>query len=567
MCQQSLINYLEAELESKVKKEAIEFLILEGEKYIEHLKTAKDKKEANENYRGDYKEKEHFIVLKKHASEIDKSLSKIKVCDPAVGSGAFPVGMMTEIIKSRMFFVETGCLENIYTNSRQEEVKRTTYNYKRDCIEHSLYGVDIDPGAVEIAKLRLWLSLMVDEDDIKNIKPLPNLDYKIVCGNSLLGVEKNLFNLDLFNELEKLKPIYFNETNPTKKRGYKNQIDKLISEITNGHAEFDFEVYFSEVFHHKDGFDVVIANPPYGNIFTNKEKSILRNIFHELQFKIDAYSVFILKGVSLNKNNGYLIYIIPSTFMDNYFEEKVRRKLLIENSIDLLIELDDNIFKSAVVHSMILAVNKKSPNPNHQVRSSYSNDLTRDKQLIQNDYFLKQSNTSLSIRTFEQSAFIEKLKRSSINLNKVIDIRQAIKSGNDSKYISTKKINKSYKPILGGKHINKWVKKDPKLFIFYGKHLACPREYKIFEQPKILIREAGKEIIAIYDEENFYIMSSLYNAILVDYSYSLKYVLALLNSNLFQFLMKLKTFNKTKGAFTKAKIYHYYDLPVKVINM
>ena len=67
---------------------------------------------------------------------------------------------------------------------------RTTYDFKRRCIEHSLYGVDIDPGAVEIAKLRLWLSLVVDEDDIKNIKPLPNLDYKVVCGNSLLGCGK-----------------------------------------------------------------------------------------------------------------------------------------------------------------------------------------------------------------------------------------------------------------------------------------------------------------------------------------------------------------------------------------
>ena len=68
-----------------------------------------------------------------------------------------------------------------------------------------MYGVDIDPGAVEIAKLRLWLSLVVDEEDIRQIKPLPNLDYKIVCGNSLLGVEKTLFNLDLFKELEVLK--------------------------------------------------------------------------------------------------------------------------------------------------------------------------------------------------------------------------------------------------------------------------------------------------------------------------------------------------------------------------
>jgi len=77
---------------------------------------------------------------------------------------------------------------------------------------------------VEIAKLRLWLSLVVDEEDIKNIKPLPNLDYKIVCGNSLLGVEKDLFNHQLFNDLEKLKPLFFKETNPPKSRNTKSRL-------------------------------------------------------------------------------------------------------------------------------------------------------------------------------------------------------------------------------------------------------------------------------------------------------------------------------------------------------
>jgi len=249
MCQQSLINYLSAELDGRVSKRTIEFLILEGEKFVEYLRTAKEKKEKNEDYAGKYKENKQFFELKNNASKIDRLLAKLKMCDPAVGSGAFPVGMMTEIVKARMFFVLTNCLEDEYINSHGEKVKRNPYNFKRDCIENSLYGVDIDPGAVEIAKLRLWLSLVVDEDDITNIKPLPNLDYKIVCGNSLLGVEKNIFNNEYFEQLEKLKPLYFNETNPTKKQEYKKQIDELILKISNGHKDFDFEVYFSEVFH------------------------------------------------------------------------------------------------------------------------------------------------------------------------------------------------------------------------------------------------------------------------------------------------------------------------------
>jgi len=174
--------------------------------------------------------------------------------------------------------------------------------------------VDIDPGAVEIAKLRLWLSLVVDEEDIRQIKPLPNLDYKIVCGNSLLGVEKNLFNNELFAELERLKPFYFGETNPTKKQEFKKQIDNLISQISNGYTEFDFQVYFSEVFHEKGGFDVVIGNPPYGfrNVLSAEEKKYFRTK-ENIEFSSgDSAELFSKKSFNnLVLQQGVLTFIIP----------------------------------------------------------------------------------------------------------------------------------------------------------------------------------------------------------------------------------------------------------------
>ncbi len=92
---------------------------------------------------------------------------------------------------------------------------------------------------------------------------MPNLDYKIVTGNSLLGVEKTLFNEQTFRRLEELKPLYFDETDRAKKNNLKVEINQLIHQLTNGKEIFDFEIYFSEVFHYKSGFDVVIANPPY----------------------------------------------------------------------------------------------------------------------------------------------------------------------------------------------------------------------------------------------------------------------------------------------------------------
>jgi len=603
MCQQSLINYLETGLESKVKKEAIEFLILEGEKYIEHLKTAKDKKEANKNYRGYYREKEHFIVLKKHASEIDNSLSKIKVCDPAVGSGAFPVGMMIEIIKSRMFFVETGCLENIYINSHQEEVKRTTYNYKRDCIEHSLYGVDIDPGAVEIAKLRLWLSLVVDEEDIKRIKPLPNLDYKIVCGNSLLGVEKNLFNNQLFSELERLKPLYFNEANPTKKQACKNKIDDLITQITNGHTEFDFDVYFSEVFHEKSGFDVVIGNPPY--VEHKKLKGIssqLKNFYSTYSGTADLYVYFYEKGVKILRQNGLLVFITSNKFIKTRYGENLR-KYFAKHRINEIIDFTDVHVFEALVASCIFSISRSDFTDN-KIKIAFANDsllnLSGVSEFVdKNSFLMSQKNLSEKIWQLEKESKLavkEKIEDGSVTLKetRAINIYRGVTTGYNPAFIidkdtknrlikSDKKNCEIIKPLLQGRNIRKWIYHESNQFLLqtgfdrniksdfpyvysqlalYKENLqirddqgkkwynlrAC-KYYSEFEKEKIIWGLTANKWAFAYDDKGHYLPSNGY--ILTSGSnISIKYVLALLNSNLLRFYFGFIGIMTAGGAYT-----------------
>ncbi len=238
---------IEHRRQSLIDKKDIETLIRHGESVVEHERRVVN--EGRETDRYAFKLPES---VRANASRIDEKLASVRVCDPAVGSGAFVVGMMNEIIRAR------GTL----TPHVNENENHTPYDFKRHAIQNCLYGVDIDSGAVEIAKLRLWLSLVVDEEERESIQPLPNLDYKIVCGNSLLGVNK-LFNYEPLKKLEALKPLYFNEISAVKKQKHKKQIDDLISQMTNGHKDFDFEVYFSEVFHEKKGFDVVLGNPPY----------------------------------------------------------------------------------------------------------------------------------------------------------------------------------------------------------------------------------------------------------------------------------------------------------------
>jgi len=186
MCQQSLINYLKTN--TKIERKDIETLIYTGEmtvpNAIRHLEKLSRKLISDV-------EKSFLLPdsIVENAKLIDKLLVDIKVADPAVGSGAFLVGMMTEIVKARYSITPYF--------SKSEQIERNAYDLKRDCIEKALHGVDIEPSAVDIAKLRLWLSLIVDEDDPSKIKPLPNLDYKIMCGNSLL---EEFEGVKLFNE-------------------------------------------------------------------------------------------------------------------------------------------------------------------------------------------------------------------------------------------------------------------------------------------------------------------------------------------------------------------------------
>ncbi|HOM27721.1 MAG TPA: class I SAM-dependent DNA methyltransferase, partial [bacterium] len=343
MCQESLMSYIETELEGEVEREEIEEFVKHSDLILENERTALEKKEKIEkgeqkNTRYEHKMPENII---KNAEKIDKLLADIKVCDPAVGSGAFPIGMMYEIVKLRQ-------LLSIYIDKQIN-----IYELKRHCIENSLYGVDIDPGAVEICRLRFWLSMIVDEEDFYNIKPLPNLDYKVVQGDSLLGVEENLFNQEAFKKLEELKSQYFNETNPIEKRQLRKQIDELISEITKGHKEFDFEVYFSEVFHQKGGFDIVIANPPYGNIMSRKQKEFVNQLY-KYSTTSDIASPFVEKSSKILRNNGNITFII--TFAITFNKDFSETRQLLKDGFEKVVILSFDRDRCRTFESMSQSV-------------------------------------------------------------------------------------------------------------------------------------------------------------------------------------------------------------------
>ncbi|PUV22536.1 Eco57I restriction-modification methylase domain-containing protein [Sphingobacterium athyrii] len=395
MCQESLIHYLDNSLEGNVKKENLETFIREG-----HFALENDERVAT---KGETKTYQYQLPesIRQNADLIDQKLSDIKICDPAIGSGAFPVGLLHELVNA-MLVLKPHLSYNYLTEKlksfgfeHRESVSDSRYIYrlKRHIIQESIYGVDIDASAIDIARLRLWLSLVVDEDDLDPIETLPNLDYKIVCGNSLIGIPENGTILDGNAQklLEELKEKFYNETNEEEKKKQRHTINQKIQEFLKSSSEwagykidFDFKLFFSEVWRTKGGFDIVIGNPPYGllNKKQNQNFSITVNSAHLDYFKaaqkyesakggiINIFRLFITQSGDLLNNNGVFSEIFPLAYTGDVTSKNIREhnlknfKLI---GIEAFPERDDEnkrVFRHAKMSVAILFFTAKGQETN-----------------------------------------------------------------------------------------------------------------------------------------------------------------------------------------------------------
>ncbi|MBC8552462.1 MAG: Eco57I restriction-modification methylase domain-containing protein, partial [Candidatus Brocadiales bacterium] len=302
MCQESLINYLDTACEP-VPKQDIETLIREGDIILE-LETA-----ITEGTKSDTSVL--MDTIKENAQALDDALADIKVCDPAIGSGAFPVGMLTEIVRARKVL-------ELYLSG-----KHTIYELKRHCIQNSLYGVDIDPGAIEIAKLRLWLSLVVDEDNYEKIQPLPNLDYKIMQGNSLieefhgisLDIEKKPDNKDesvlfgenseidkLIDELHERQQSFFNAVHHREKGRRKIAVEKIILKIFRNELRKQKQPYFTELRKIEDKADMLKIATDRATYLTEAKTQMKRRFNN---FDVDQVEAELTEMTHGNKTRNF----------------------------------------------------------------------------------------------------------------------------------------------------------------------------------------------------------------------------------------------------------------------
>lgn len=363
-------------------KEIVDYMCRES--IIAYLQNDKFSKEGNELIRNFIETLNLDLLDTKQRDYLEDRLLKVKICDPAIGSGAFPMGLVN--LLSKIFIVL-----RTYSNIDQARMKRYI-------MEQSIYGVDIDQGAVDIARLRFWLAMVVDEDVAR---PLPNLNFKIMQGNSLLesyngqdlshicmGVDSTGEYAMHFNDWQQIlrKDIntFYNTDNHDKRvkilTEIKNNVIRQIFEttgdeyflndvkdVTANQKFFLWHTWFADVFE-TGGFDIVIGNPPY-----LKEGRANKAIFDAVkdslyyQGKMDIWYMFACRGIDMLKPNGNLCFIATNNWVTSSGAKKLRQKINTDAQIIQLCDFKDYmIFKTASIQTMIMQFKKNNAEQSYQ---------------------------------------------------------------------------------------------------------------------------------------------------------------------------------------------------------
>lgn len=548
--------------------------------------------------------------------DLIEAINKAKILDPACGSGAFPMGILHKMVhilqkldpenklwkdlQRKKAIEETEAAFNI--GDKEERAKRlaeindvfennaSDYGRKLYLIENCIYGIDIQPIAVQIAKLRFFISLVIDQKVNKGkenfgVRSLPNLETKFVAANTLIGLDKpqlktgDIFLNDTFQKIDKLsfelkdlRHKYFTANNRKDKLDLQKQDKKLRAAISKelekvGHtkpnadkiAKFDpydqnhnatwFEpewMFGSEV---KSGFDIVIGNPPYGAKFTESEKEYFKKALKHQDYQPESFLFFTEKSFDFLKNQAVLSFIIPNTWLTNLKLVKIRRFLTGSNTIQNISHYHKSVFDAVVDTEVVIL--KKGYQPKNQVNVFRHLDSESILELKHSqDNWKNKNGDVINIFTNESiERIIDKLKKNSRELSFYADAYSGVKpyevgKGNPPQskadvknriYDSEKKLDKTYKKVLRGSDINKYVNNwDGERWIKYGENLAAARKPDIFSNPKIVVRQTGDSLIATFDEDGFICLNNTH-VINKKSNAELKFLLALINSKVLNF--------------------------------
>ncbi len=372
MCKEALRQYLYTTLDNEAWNSGVDKLLDSPDAYVA---------QQHSNFKRDLWGKDNVKVV---VPKILAAIDELKIVDPACGSGAFPLGMVHLLTRT---------LERL-------DARFDPYKTKLGIIKNSIYGVDIEPMAIEIAKLRTWLALAVDEADLKNVDPLPNLDFKFVCANSLLSIapehEGFEFGVDpkLDERLADIRAAFFETSSPAKKTKLKDEYYKLThpsfaSDVDlrtrqlNSFDPFKFsgpaQFFDPKQMFGIESFDIVVGNPPYIGEKGNKETFRIlvgSSIFERFyQGRADMLHYFFHLGIDLLSDGGVLVFITTNYYPTATLGSALRKDMASRTKLLELINFNElKVFESALgQHNMVTVLQKTTDNRDYKCHQVVAN--------------------------------------------------------------------------------------------------------------------------------------------------------------------------------------------------
>lgn len=533
-----------------------------------------------------------------------KAIDSCKILDPACGSGAFPMGVLQKMVhilqkldkdnnlwrdlQRQKAIADTETAYNI--GDKDERQKRlididetfdynaSDYGRKLYLIENCIYGLDIQPIAVQIAKLRFFISLVCDQKTNNNrenlgIRPLPNLETKFVAANTLIGLNKAntakpLTVYPLENELKEVRHKHFSARTPETKRKYREQdaiLRKQISEelisvgfppnaadqIANWNPyDQNISAHFFDtewMFGLMQGFDIVVGNPPYKILTKNNsielaEYSKIFKSFKNSSSK-NLYILFIEKALQFLSKQGILSYIVPEGLFKTRSYSGCVELLDKSGYVKSTVSFSEYVFENVVTGSLIFVFNNN--------------------QKGQTNHFHFDKDFNLKILKNEINQIILKIKENAKSLNTLAILFKGMVV-KDRETVLSKDFSGQENIFLLGKNINKWSV----ISKYYTNYLdleivgGTKKLEKHQQYPRILIRRTGDNLCCAFLDEPALTESTLYSCWSIS-ALNNKCLIGLLNSKLLNYYNKDSNITNQQG-FPQILMSDLEDLPIKI---
>ena len=495
---------------------------------------------------------------------LESVLRDVKICDPAIGSGAFPMGLLNELWR---------CREALGTDMSRLQLKK-------EIIENNIYGVDIERGAIDIARLRFWLSIVVDSD---KAEPLPNFDYKFMQGNSLIesyggfdlsriagktvgrpststqyviGLDSDLSR----KNLQRLLRDYFSVTDHVKKatmrQAINDEVKRLILNSAGGTPEFisklnaldpsanqDFflwHTWFKDIFDN-GGFDIVIGNPPYidyRKIDETTKTGLNKFLSYQLEKKGSLYVYFIEQGIGLLKPNARLSFINPYQYLSAESGRGIRSFLIPKHRIERIVDVSNiKVFDEASTYTCINIIQKNMNQGDIRLsRPKSLNNLDENITKVAKSTFIDKPYYTITLST---NSLIEKIEEAKYRLSDVCSIFCGLSKTGFRDYVSSTKEDGDYQIFVESKQILRYVtdsKKyiDTTLFSYNAMNAfrtPCLFMTRMTSHCRVALAKKGETAGKVNVLHNFK-------------KYDILFVLALLNSKLVDYYYRITNESK-----------------------